>query len=435
MTDFGHNERVDLINRALRAYEEEGQKRTDTVTIKGERKVLKVIRLNPKNLLLNHDSFRLAGQLRDLEKREQVHANPTSIESQQILESLLRSTSEYRAILDDLRVSGQVNPGLISRDGLLINGNTRVVALRELGITGVDVTVLPEDVTHQDFLDLEVDYQMRTLAHQEYTFTNQLLMIAELNQRGFTDTEIAKKMNWRKRGRERVAQSLRILGLIDEIRSQKEGKLPYSTFDSKKQHLVDLDNEYQRLLNIDPKAAHGMKWARILAIFLNATKDQVREIDEDFLDTHVIGRVKDASRSFLEAARIGGQSGDDLDGLIDDEDYQESINPQLLVKKVLAFRQSSDDSNIDTNHEEQIEDISEAIRLGALAIIAENNFQSMLTEPADVLRETRLKLENIKEKFPELVATAGFDSSKFGYELKKVSDVVADIRSAMKKNG
>ena len=158
----------------------------------------------------------------------------------------------------------------------------------------------------------------------------------------------------------------------------------------------------------------------------------MREIDEDFLDTHVIGRVKESSRSFLEAARLGGQSGDDLDGLLDDEDQQESINPQLLVAKVLAARDASNENDGDASHEEQLDDISEAIRLGALAIIAENNFQSMLTEPADVLRETRLKLENIKEKFPELVATAGFDSSKFGYELKKVAEVVAEIRTAMK---
>jgi hypothetical protein len=274
---------------------------------------------------------------------------------------------------------------------------------------------------------------MRVLAHQEYTYTNQLLMIAELNQRGFSDADIAKKMNWRKRGREKVAQSLRILGLIDEIRSQRPGKLPYSMFDTKKQHLIDLDNDYQRLVNINPIAAQDMKWSRILAIFLGATKDQVREIDEDFLETHVLNRVSETSKAFLEASTTVSTSTDDLDDLLDDEDRPASINAKALVARVLEAQESTTTELTETT-EDEIEDIAEAIRLGAIAIINENNLQSMLTEPADILRETRLKLENILEKFPQLVSTKEFDSSKFGYELKKVSDVVAEIKNVLKNS-
>jgi hypothetical protein len=82
---------------------------------------------------------------------------------------------------------------------------------------------------------------------------------------------------------------------------------------------------------------------------------------------------------------------------------------------------------------EQFQDMAEAVRLGAISIISDNIFQSMLTEPADVLRETRMSLENILSKYAELSSTAGFDGSKFGYELKKVSKVVSDLETIYKQ--
>jgi hypothetical protein len=436
MTDFGAQERRDLISRAIRVYDEEGDRRTDPVMIKGERKILKVIRLNPDVLLLNHDSFRLAGQLRDLDMRELVHSNPTSIESQQILERLLKSTSEYRTILDDLRLSGQANPGLITRDGLLINGNTRTVALRELGVTGVDVAVLPEDVTSQDFLDLEVEFQMRKLAHQEYTYSNQLLMISELSERGFSDVEIAKKMNWRKRGREKVSQALRILSMIDEIRALNPGQIPYSRFDAKKEHLINLDAEYQQVQQTDPTAANKLKWSRILAIFLGATKDQVRVIDEDFIQLHVLNRVNEDSRELIEQSVNPSQNSepDDLEDILEDDDNSESnFDPKTLVTTILNTVSTDETEPGNADPLEQFQDMAEAVRLGAISIISDNIFQSMLTEPADVLRETRMSLENILSKYAELSSTAGFDGSKFGYELKKVSKVVSDLETIYKQ--
>jgi hypothetical protein len=433
MSSYGDQERRESITSALRVYDENGERRTDPVTIKGQRQILKVIRVNPKMLLLNHDSFRLAGQLRDLDMREKVHANPTSLESQRILEDLLRSTSDYNKLLDDLKRSGQDKPGLITRDGLLINGNTRVVALRELGVTGVDVAVLPEDVTHQDFLDLEVEFQMRVLTHQEYTYTNQLLMISELSHRGLSDADIARKMSWQKRGKEKVRQALRILGLIDEIRELKPGQLPYKLFDAKKQHLIDLDSEYQRLSALDPSAANNMKWARVFAIFLGATKDQVREIDEDFIESHVANRVDENSQEILAATiRKKPSEDDDLDGLIEPDDDVSAVDPKQLVTKLFAQQFNSDEDPENLGNTDAFHDIAEAVRLGADAIIQDNKYQSMVAAPADVLRETRLSLEKLLEKFSELATMDGFDISKFGYELKKVSKVIEQIETVLK---
>jgi hypothetical protein len=263
-------------------------------------------------------------------------------------------------------------------------------------------------------------------------------MIAELSERGFSDVDIAKKMNWRKRGREKVAQALRILGIIDEIRGLNPGQVPYSKFDAKKEHLINLDTEYQSVQMSDPKAAYELKWNRILAIFLGATKDQIRVIDEDFMKTHVIHRVTSDSQDLLAKSVTSAKDSetDDLSGLLDDdediEDETTQINPKNLVSQMLNIQATTQELDGGSPMEDNFQDIAEAVRLGAMAIITENNFKSMLTEPADVLRETRLNLEKILSGYSELTETKGFDSSKFGYELKKVSKVVSDLEAKYK---
>jgi len=129
----------------------------------------------------------------DHPKRSIVEKDPTSSEAQEVLASLLRKTERFNKLKDELKELSQQNPGLISRDGLLINGNTRVVALRDLGVDGVDVAVLPADAMARDFLDLEMSLQMRRLTHQDYTFTNELLLIDKYRNAGHSEKELAKK--------------------------------------------------------------------------------------------------------------------------------------------------------------------------------------------------------------------------------------------------
>jgi hypothetical protein len=257
-------------------------------------------------------------------------------------------------------------------------------------------------------------------------------MINELSTRGLTDVEIAKKMNWQKRGKEKVRQALRILGLIDEIRDLKPGQLTYRIFDSKKQHLIDLDGDYQRLLSLDPSAATKMKWARVFAIFLGATKDQVREIDEDFIETHVSNRVDENSRAILATTQRTTNNDDDLVGLVEPGSEAPAVDSKLLVAKLLDTQLQLDNDDQSSPGEDPFNDIAEAVRLGADSIIQENKYQSMVAAPSDVLRETRLSLEKLLEKFSELITMQGFDVSKFEYELKKVSKVIEQIESALK---
>ena len=242
MSTLSNENRRNAITKSLEDYRHNNLKRTETIDYRGTKRSLEVITLPISLLLLNHDNSRLTAQLVDHPKKSSVELNPFSEESQTIIASLLRSTESFKTLLEELKKFGQQNPGLISRDGLLINGNTRLVALREIGAQGIDVAVLPEDALASDFLDVEMSLQMQKLTHQDYTFTNRLLLMKRYLDRGHTKNELGAKMGWVKNVTKKVDQNIRLLNLIDEIRSLRNSHFPYEFFDNKEQVLKDLDD-------------------------------------------------------------------------------------------------------------------------------------------------------------------------------------------------
>ena len=255
MSNITDQHRRDAIAKSLEVYKNTGQKKTESIEYRGKDTSLEVIRIKPEFLLLNHDNSRLSAQLFDHPKRSIVQQQPTSDEAQKILAELLRSTDQYSRLKEELKEMGQINPGLISRNGLLINGNTRVAALREIGTDGVDVAVLPEDAVASDFLDLEMSLQMRRLTHQDYTFTNSLLLLEKYRKFGHSDKQLAQKMGWIRRSQKKIAEATQLLELVKQIRNLSTPPISFSVFDGLSQHLKDLNEEYQILALSDLREA------------------------------------------------------------------------------------------------------------------------------------------------------------------------------------
>src|ERR1017187_4321629 len=72
-----------------------------------------------------------------------------------------KTDQSFTALKDDLREHGQSEPGIITRAGVLINGNTRQAALKELGEKHIRVGVLPPDAGFDDLQSIELSLQLR----------------------------------------------------------------------------------------------------------------------------------------------------------------------------------------------------------------------------------------------------------------------------------
>ena len=435
MSNITDQHRHDAIASSLAVYKDRDEQKRKTLSIKyrGEEILVPVIRLDPKLLLLNHDNSRLSAQLHDYPRKDIILNDPTSEEAQNLLAGLLRKTEKFKKLKDELNDLKQINPGLISRDGLLINGNTRVVALRDLGEDGVDVGVLPADALAGDFLDLEMTFQMRELTHQDYSFTNELLLMKKYKDFNHNEQQLAQKMGWIRGWQKKVNNAFQLLDLVEEIRALTTPPLAYEIFDTKSQHLKDLNDEYQVMVSAgDIREAKQMKWGRVSAMFLGINKDQTRVIDESFFEEDVMQRVDtnpEVTNLLKSCKKV--RIDDGLEGLLDD-DEPEQIDLRTFAKKIISDLTGSD-GQVAKDLTPELQNVQKAIRLATEATITKGKREKYLAEPSDILLETRISLESVVDTFHEVSNFEGFEAGKFKYHLDKLHKSLNDLSKAFEQ--
>jgi len=426
--------RARAIEKALEAYNNNPIKRTEEIEFRGVRTLLPVVTLTLDVPLLNHNNARLAAQLIDHPSHDEIFADPTSIESQTVLESLLRKTAQFDALKDQLTDLKQQKPGLITRAGLLVNGNTRLSALRAIGAAGIDVAVLPIDASHSDLIEIEMAMQMTRLVHQDYTFTNELLFMRRYLKDGKTVDQLATKMGWLRRGRKKVEQRLRILAIIEEVRKLSKTHLPYQVFDSKEEHLKNLDDEYENLKNAGEIArADRTKWSRVAAILMGVNKDQVRTIDSDFFEDVALKRLENEPEALAlldRARRVDVDKGASvIDELLGKQVKEsEQLDMRLVVEEMLNLPANrSGEGDLVKELEGPFAILAEGARGAADQIIRDERRKSFLIQPASVLRDMCLDVQGVIEKFAELRLQRDFDEENFNFELQKLNDAVSEL--------
>lgn len=126
-----------------------------TVDWNGQQAHVEVIDLPLSSLYYNPSTHRIRAQRsHNAERDEALDKDPWSAESQDYLDFLLKADPEntsvrdkdFDVLKDSLDQFGQNDPGLVTRHGVLVNGNTRAAALRDLRAQSMRVGVLPHVV-------------------------------------------------------------------------------------------------------------------------------------------------------------------------------------------------------------------------------------------------------------------------------------------------
>ena len=208
-----------------------------TLFFRGKRVLLPVIELPLTVPMLNARSFRIAPLLEDHPKRDLVERDPESDEAQAIVAELVRQAHRYKeGLKESLNVDGQDQPGVITRTGKLINGNSRCVLLRELvnegtvaSSTTIRVAVLPSDTSNREELDLESTLQQQKDFKDDYNLVSRLMMLQRLSESGMSDSAIASQQRT-KGGAKRVKELREVLVLMGRARLLPTEHLPLSAF-------------------------------------------------------------------------------------------------------------------------------------------------------------------------------------------------------------
>ena len=421
------NNAKETITNALKAYSDQKSSRTYKIDFRDKETLLEIVTVDPNSLFLNPQNPRLKTQLEDHPDEDIVIKNPFSSESQQIVQRLLSNTPKFKKLKEELENLGQQEPGVITRDGLLINGNTRVAALRSLSAEGVDVAVLPIDANDQDYLNLEMSLQMMKLTHQDFTFTNELKLIKKYLAAGHDMERLAKKMAWTRNKKKKFSESLQLIELVQEIRDiNPENPIPYEIIDEKKEHLKNLNESYQALLVDDDNEAERLKWGRITAMLLGINKDRTREIDSEFFEDEVMPRLR-GSREGSELIERFTKVATPSDGLDDILETPE----ELLDLKELTRHISREISGTDLPLE--LEQIYESINDASIDQIYKKNKKTKLSEPTELLSQIKNQLDELVDKFGDALLDKSFDRKRFKFSLEKVTKSVARLNKDIEK--
>jgi hypothetical protein len=265
-----------------------------------------VIQISAEEVLLNPRSHRVRSQLQDNAEWQDVSADPYSSAAQKVVERLVRaarSEDDFAALRDSLLKEGQTDPGVITYDGVLVNANTRAVAISSIDDPGkryLRVAVLPSTASPDEMSLLELRLQMQKELKVDYTLTNELLFIEELsNERHLPDSQIARELRIfpesPKKGEAEVNLRLRLLDLIRHLQHIPSGGLPISFFDDLSyEQLREVHRAHQSLLDRDPAEAERYLESFLLTVAVGITPvHKIRKIDTAFMTRYMLPQLED----------------------------------------------------------------------------------------------------------------------------------------------
>ncbi|MFE8958864.1 transcriptional regulator [Streptomyces iakyrus] len=306
--------------RLKQAMAEDGPK--VTVEWRGEQKHLHVISMPVDMLYFNPDTHRIRAQRTlEPERNRVLEEEPWSEAGQTYLHDLLRcrpsnpnqTDPDYLALQDELDDMGQREPGIISPDGILVDGNTRCAALKDLGIRDIRVGVLPADTSRRDINNVELALQLRRDKRREYSYINRLIAIEEELSDGRREEDVARDFNIKRTTlqQDRWVYQL-IKDAIERSHTDSGALLRLVDFEDHQEKLRELHRDYTKLAKTDPDAAEQLKESRLAMVVLNYAKTTVRLAESDFHSRYLDERLPDELRPGVQesaAVSIPGLEG------------------------------------------------------------------------------------------------------------------------------
>ena len=207
----------------------------------------------------------------------------------------------------DLLEKGQLQPGVITADGYLKNGNRRmsiIELLHEQQPSGkwefIEVILLPDSISEEDLWRIEAGLQLSQESKLDYGPVNELLKLREGIEAGINPSTMAAAMyGWTN---ERVIEALERLELIDQ----------YLEYDGKSKRYKHIENIHEYFINLQKLIKTWRKngideidlndWIQTVFLYIrNATKPDVRTSHMDIRNMQDIFDNEKARTIFLDS--------------------------------------------------------------------------------------------------------------------------------------
>ena len=250
---------------------------------------------------------------------------------QEILLELAQQDSEsVTSIYSVLEDEGQREPLLITSTGVVVNGNRRLSAMRDLmrkkdgsadqRFTNVLCAVLPPDTTRDEIDDIEADLQAKPHTKLDYDWIGDARLIRRQVDKGRTTKEVADRLRRGKADIENVLQSLDEADLYLSEWIGKPGQ--YHLLKDGEQIFGDIP---KNIAKKDPQLQDASR-----AIAWSIYENRERVSGRIYSLNAAFGKLAPKVLDILED-QIAIEKNDDID-MIDDEDFSINIDGDDTTK-------------------------------------------------------------------------------------------------------
>ena len=402
-------QKLDKLKKTKKPYKE------DDIIYRSEKKLMPVYEIPLELLIYNKYNGRILSMTKSYERQFRT-INPEDDEDKALIEKFLWESKENRnkVTLSDLRVWGQKRVGIVTRDGIVIDGNRRASLLNRIAREDSKDPMYFKAIILDDTLDdnpkeimrLETSYQMGEDEKLDYNPIEKYLKCKDLVSVGFKPADIAQMMSEKE---SRIKEWLSIMKLMDSYLEDLGYSGIYTRLDKREGQFVDLNkylNKYNgrtsladwsyKETDIADLKAIAFDYIRaeyegkeFRAIALPSKKESFfckKDVWETFRDEHFdqIDPINDAEPTVEELK--DKNPGSDLSAVLKvrDMNWKEKSLPQLK-------------RNLDSSQRD-LDDVNEA------------------NQPLELLRRTLNTLKKVKTSIPAF------------YEDEHVAKMISDIK-------
>lgn len=175
------------------------------LVISGRTQHLDVYKIPMNYLRFNADNGRIRMEVKEWEHNSKgIKLDSSKLDDAKIIQKMLleQSTSDSEFLAEDLKKYGQLQAGVITHDGVVINANRRMAVIQKLHdevSTGrwsyLEVAILPTDVAKMDLWRIEASLQLAKDTKVDYGPINALLKVREGLEAELSTKEIAAVMS------------------------------------------------------------------------------------------------------------------------------------------------------------------------------------------------------------------------------------------------
>ncbi len=306
------------------------------VLLKGTKELLYVYNIPLGYLYFNIKNGRFKAEYLELVRKNGGRSfDPTNKDDSRKIQNLLLNLDpiETDRTSIDIKQRGQWNPGIMTHDGFVIDGNRRLSLLQNLSkenskFNVMKVARLPSSIDKNDLWKLEAGIQLGKDEIVRYGPINELLKLKEGIESGLTPNEIATTL-YGFRDDSEISKKLKRLDLIEEYLKFNGMPQKYSEAKGKVEHFINaqniLDFYYDRV--DDPVRRKSLKraiWALIRDGRSHLEIRKIREMVKFESDKALewIEQIAEKSKPIspdLVVPKPKKSLGDDVSDMIDNE--------------------------------------------------------------------------------------------------------------------